>query len=155
MFLSRFPSLSSHKAWERHKEEADVGPRGSLGLFWQSKGHRSMTHYLSRIFLAGAPCAYFELYVKLHWAGQWRAGGGYCLGTVPASMTGRAIRRWWCTELFLLVLKTTGKTLLLWHCWILSVRVCQLVWPGSSQDGLKWQLSCAYCRVVRLQLRET
>lgn len=37
MFLSRFPSLSTHKAWERHSEEADVGARGSLELFWQAK----------------------------------------------------------------------------------------------------------------------
>lgn len=50
MFLSRFPSLSTHKAWEGHSKEADVGARGSLELFWQSKGHGSMTRYLSRIF---------------------------------------------------------------------------------------------------------
>lgn len=37
MFLSRFPSLSIHKAWERHKEEADTGARGSLELFWPVK----------------------------------------------------------------------------------------------------------------------
>lgn len=37
MFWSRFPSLSTHKAWERHKEEADVGARDSLELFWLVK----------------------------------------------------------------------------------------------------------------------
>lgn len=37
VFLSRFPSLSTRKAWERRKEEADAETRDSLELFWPVK----------------------------------------------------------------------------------------------------------------------
>lgn len=78
VFWSRFPSLSTHKAWERHKEEADVGLRGSLELFWPVKVKETWHATCMQRFLLVLLVLTFT-YVELHPRDNGTEEGGVLL----------------------------------------------------------------------------
>ena len=77
MFLSRFPSLSTHKAWERHKEEADAGARGSLELFWRVKVKEMRHATWAKTSSLSSFCLYRAMSSSIHKTMVERKGA-YC-----------------------------------------------------------------------------
>lgn len=77
MFVSRFPSLSTHKAWERHNEEADVGARVSLELFWQVKVTEIWHATWAEISSRSSLCSYWAMSNFIYETIAGRKGG-YC-----------------------------------------------------------------------------
>lgn len=75
LFSSRFPSLSTHKAWERHEEEADVGARGSLELFWRVKVTETWHATWAKISSRSSLCSYWAMSNCLHMTMAGRTGG--------------------------------------------------------------------------------